>query len=127
MAIFDTLIAGLRALTPRDLKDGIHIRIADSLQEERADKQSDGAGSAGFNAWLLTTNDQRPLSDYMTVLFGTAAGWAQTERERAQLIELAAGITDIIHTGNTERVTEAFIALSENVRKEIERKETTHE
>jgi len=46
------------------------------------------------------------------------------ERERGWLIELAAGITDIVHTGSTERVDEAWIALSDDIRAEIQAKET---
>jgi len=50
----------------------------------------------------------------------------KVKRERAWLIELAAGITDIVHTSSTERVDEAWIALSDDIRAEINDKETKH-
>ena len=51
----------------------------------------------------------------------------ELERERGWLIELAAGITDIVHTGDTERVDEAWIAISDDLKAEIQDKETDHD
>ena len=36
-------------------------------------------GSAGFRAWLQTTDLRRPVSDYATVLRGTIEIWEKTE------------------------------------------------
>ncbi|GAH10674.1 unnamed protein product, partial [marine sediment metagenome] len=43
--------------------------------------------SVGFKAWLDTTDDSRPLSDYRTVLEGTIIQIAQIEDELQQLKE----------------------------------------
>ena len=42
-------------------------------------------GSAGFRAWLQTTDLRRPVSDYETVLRGTIAMWEKTEENLREL------------------------------------------
>ena len=50
-------------------------------------------------------------------------GIEQRLKERDWLVELAAGITEIVHTGDTKRVDEAWIAMSTDLQKEINFKE----
>ncbi len=50
---------------------------------------------------------------------GIATQVDELKRERNWLVELAAGISQIVETGSTERVSEAWIAMSTDLQKEI--------